>query len=97
MQTILSIFKKKEHDDEYVFTEEDFVFKHCFKRYYIRKTKGAVELWCRHTEIEGVNFYLGKVVGNNIILSKSFYTYPYDVQKGGSRLARIYLHNDDRW
>lgn len=97
MKNLLNFFKKREHHEEYIFTDEDFVFQHNFKRYYVRKIYGSIEFWCRDIHDERLNFYLGKLVKDKIILSKAFYTHPYDVQKGGSRLARIYLYNDDRW
>ncbi len=96
VQAILNFFIRKEHQNPDVFTEEEVVFKHNFRRYYIRKINRAVEFWARDEKDERLNFYLGKVIGEKIVLSKAFYTHPYDVQKGGGRLARIYLHNDHR-
>ncbi len=93
---ILDLFTKKEHENEYEFADEDYVFQHCHKRYYVRKIHGIAEFWCRSVLDPEMNFFLGKLINQKIVLSKAFYTHPWDVQKGGAKLCRIYLHNDWR-
>lgn len=97
MEMILNLFKKREHGDEYEFTDEDFVFKHDFKRYYVRKVRGAVEFWARSCLTENISYFIGNVINDKVVLSRAFYTLPYEVQRAAGRLIRIYLHNDDRW
>lgn len=94
---IKNLFKKKEHYDKNIFSEQDFAFKYSFKRYYIRRINGVIEFWARDERDEKLDFYLGRLVGEKVILSKAFHTHPWDVQKGGGRLIRIYMSGDDRW
>lgn len=97
MEILKKLFRKKEHEDETLFTEEDYVFQHNFKRYYVRKIHGITEFWARDNNDHRLNFYIGKLVDERVILSQAYYTHPWDVIKAGGRLIRIYLHNDDRW
>lgn len=92
METILKLFRK---DDSYEYAEEQDMFKSCFKRYCVRTIKGRIELWARDTR-KPESYFIGKLVGDNIEFSKQFYTYPYDLLKGGRKLVRVYLHNDWR-
>lgn len=96
METLLKIFKRKEYQNPSVFSEEEFILKHNFKRYYARTIKGDVEFWAFSEHDEKEKFYLGKLINNSIMLALAYRTYPYDVQKGTGRLCRAYLHNDWR-
>ena len=93
---ILELFNKSEHEDETVFAEQDSMFQHCHKRYYIRNIGGGTELWARSILNQDESYFIGKLVGNKVVLARAYYTYPYDVMKAGSKLIRIFLHNDWR-
>lgn len=72
------------------------MFKHNFKRYFIRYPDNGTEFWAYSETNESDFHYLGKLSNNQIHMANNFRTLPWDVQKGAGRLFRIFLHNDWR-